>query len=138
VAALLDGRSHGLWSHGVMCRSSWREGRLWAAVTASGGPLEGMLGTAPLAVGGKRLTVNAVTGQDGKLEAELLNANGPIPGFTRADCTPLEGDYDSGLICWQGGDRCPEEKVRVRFYLNRARLYSFDFTADPRKKSAES
>jgi hypothetical protein len=121
-----------LWSHGVMCRSSWTEGRLWAAVTASGGPLEGMLGTNPLAVGGKCLRVNAVTVQDGKLEAELLDGDEPIPGFTRADCIPLQGDHESGLMRWKGGYRCPAEEVRVRFYLNRARLYSCDWTAEPK------
>ncbi len=41
-----------LWPHGAMCRASWEEGRLWAAVTASGGPLEGMLGTKTLSVRG--------------------------------------------------------------------------------------
>lgn len=116
-----------LWSHGVMCRSSWPEGRLWAAVTASGGPLEGMLGTNLLSAGGKRLHVNAATVREGQLEAELLNGDEPIPGFTRADCTSFRGDEKSAVISWKGGDRCPSEKVRVRFYLNRTRLYSFDW-----------
>ena len=116
-------------SHGVMCRSSWPEGRLWAAVTASGGPLEGRLGTGPLAIGGKSMTVNAVTIGDGKIEAELLQGDQPIPGFARADCMPFQGDSNAGLIRWKGGDGCPAEKARVRFYLTRARLYSFDRSA---------
>ena len=33
------------WFHSAGCRASWKAGRLWAAVTASGGPMEGMLGT---------------------------------------------------------------------------------------------
>ena len=120
-----------LGSHGVMCRSSWTEGRLWAAVTASGGPLEGMLGTKPLSAGGKCLTVNAVTVGDGRLEAELLQDNKPIPDFARADCIPFQGNSKSGPIRWKGGDHCPAENVRVRFYLKQARLYSFDWSAQP-------
>ena len=118
-------------SHGVMSRSSWPEGRLWAAVPASGGALEGVLGTAPLPVGGTSLTVNAVTVGDGKIEAELLRGEVPIPGFTRADCLPFRGDSNSGLIRWKGGEDCPAEKVRVRFYLTRGRLYSFDWSDRP-------
>ena len=120
-----------LWSHGVMCRSYWQEGRLWAAVTASGGPLEGMLGTRPLSVEGKYLQVNAVTVGNGQLEAELLKDDQPIPGFARADCTPFRGDAKSAPIRWKGGDRCPAEQVRLRLYLNRARLYSFDWASEP-------
>jgi hypothetical protein len=103
---------------------------LWAAVTASGGPLEGMLGTKPLSVSGKRLHVNAVTVRDGMLEAELLKDDQPLPGFTRADCVAFRGDDKSALFRWKGGDRCPADNIRVRFYLNRARIYSFDWTAE--------
>jgi hypothetical protein len=119
-----------LWSHGAMCRASWDEGRLWAAVTASGGPLEGMLGTRALAVGGRRLHVNSVTVREGTLEAELLKDDQALPGFTRADCIPFRGDEKSAVIRWKGGDRCPTENVRVRFYLNQARLYSFDWSVE--------
>ncbi len=115
------------WFHGVMCRASWSEGRLWAAVTASGGPLEGQLATKVQRVGGKRLEVNAVTLGDGTLEVELLKDDQPIPGFTRADCTPFRGDEKSAQIRWRGGERCPAEQVRTRFYLKRARFYGFEW-----------
>lgn len=117
------------WFHGVMCRTSWTEGRLWGAVPASGGPLEGQLGTKVQAVGGKRLRVNAVTVEDGTLEAELLQDDKPIPGFARADCQPFCGNDKSALIRWKGGDRCPVEQARTRFYLKRARFYGFDWEA---------
>jgi hypothetical protein len=120
---------------------------LWAAVTASGGPLEGMLGTKTLSVGGKRLRVNAVTARDGSLQVVLLQGKSipgregpladdvvadekPIPGFSRDDCTFFKGDSESALIRWKGGDRCPVDEIRARFYLNRTRLYSFDWTAE--------
>src|SRR4029077_5356568 len=89
------------------------------------------LGTKPLSAGGKCLTVNAVTVGDGRLEAELLQDNNPIPDFTRADCVPFQGNSKAGPIRWKGGDHCPAEKVRVRFYLKQARLYSFDWAAQP-------
>jgi hypothetical protein len=135
------------WFHSAGCRASWRAGRLWAAVTASGGPMEGMLGTKPLSVSGKRLRVNAATVRDGSLQVELLQGKSlpgregplakdlviderPISGFTRADCTVFKGDDESALIQWKGGDRCPSGPVRARFYLNQARLYSFDWTEE--------
>lgn len=116
------------WFHSAGCRASWKEGRLWAAVTASGGPMEGFLGTTTIAVGGKRLCVNAKTVRDGSVEVELLQDGKAIPGFSRADCTPFKGDEMAGPIRWKGGDRCPAEKVRARFFIKQARLYSYDWT----------
>ncbi len=135
------------WFHSAGCRASWKAGRLWAAVTASGGPMEGILGTKTLSVGGKHLRVNAVTVRDGSLQVELLKGKSipgregplregvvqdetPIPGFSRADCNVFRGDSDSALIQWKGGDRCPAGEVRARFYLNQTRLYSFDWTEE--------
>ena len=126
-----------LWSHGVMCRSSWAEGRLWAAVTASGGPLEGMLGTKTLSAGGKYLKLNAATMTGGRIEAEILKDERPLTGFTRQDSRPFVGDDRSALLSWKGGDLCPVDDVRLRFYLNRARLYSFELVRDA-NSSAQS
>ena len=130
--------------HSAGCRASWKLGRLWAAVTASGGPMGGMLGTKPLSVGGKRLRVNAQTIRDGSLQVELLKGTSvsgleaelpddlvidekPIPGFSRADCTAFKGDSEAAFIRWKGGDRVPVDQVRARFYFNQTRLYSFDW-----------
>ena len=132
------------WFHSAGCRASWKAGRLWAAVTASGGPMEGMLGTKTLSVRGRRLRVNAVTIRDGSLQVELLQGKSipgregplaegfsedekPIPGFSRADCTVFRGDHEGALISWKGGNQCPVDQVRARFYLNQTRLYSFDW-----------
>jgi hypothetical protein len=132
------------WFHSAGCRASWKLGRLWAAVTASGGPLEGMLGTKSLSVKGKRLRINAQTIRDGSLQVELLQGKTvpgregplaedavydehPIPGFSRADCAVFKGDSEEAFIQWKGGDRVPVESVRARFYLNQTRLYSFDW-----------
>jgi hypothetical protein len=132
------------WFHSAGCRASWKLGRLWAAVTASGGPMEGMLGTKPLSVSGKRLRINAQTVRNGSLQVELLQGKSvpgregplapdfvsdekPIPGFSREDCTPFKGDSEGAFIKWKGGDRVPAGEIRARFYLNQTRLYSFDW-----------
>jgi hypothetical protein len=118
------------WTHGVMCRTSWLEGRLWGAVPASGGPLEGVLGSKVQTAGGKRLQINAVTVGDGALKAELLQGDEPIPGFRRADCVPFQGNEKSVVMRWKGGERCPAPEVRTRFYLTRTRFYGFDWISD--------
>ena len=106
--------------------------------------MEGILGTKTLSVQGKRLRVNAATIRDGHLQVELLQGKSipgregplaegfledekPIPGFSRADCVTFQGDDEAAQITWRGGDRCPMDQVRARFYLKQTRLYSFDW-----------
>jgi hypothetical protein len=115
-----------LWFYGSLCRTSWEAGRLWAAVTATGGTAEGSLLTKPLQTSGKQVRVNVVTTRGGKLTAELVKNGKPVRGFTRADCQVLTGDQRSALLKWKGGSRCPADNLQIRFYLQRARLYSFN------------
>jgi hypothetical protein len=115
-----------LWFFGSLCRASWEIGRLWAAVTATGGSMEGTLMTKILSAGGKQVTVNVATMKEGTLTAELVKNGKPVRGFTRADCKPIRGDHHAALLRWKGGSRCPTENVQIRFYLRRARLYGFD------------
>ena len=75
-----------LWFYGSLCRASWDAGRLWAAVTATGGSQEGTLMTRNLSAGGKPITVNVATMKEGTLTAELVKNGKPLRGFTRADC----------------------------------------------------
>jgi len=117
---------HGLLSS-ALCRATWKAGRLWALVSAFGGVSEGVAITAPMSAGGKTLFVSAATVRDGQLRAELLDSGErPIPGFTRDDCRPFQGDTMCTAITWSGGDRCPKDKVALRFYVRRAMLYGFD------------
>jgi hypothetical protein len=44
-----------------------------------------------------------------------------------ADCTPVRGDHHAVPIHWKGGTQCPAGEIQIRFYLQRARLYGFDF-----------
>ena len=116
-----------LWFYGSMCRASWEKGRLWAAVTATGGPVVGTLMTHNIQAAGKEFVVNAVTQKDGTLTAELVVNGKPLRGFSRSDCVPIRGNQHSAVIRWKRGSKCPVENVQVRFYLQRARLYGFDF-----------
>jgi hypothetical protein len=116
-----------LWFFGSLCRASWEAGRLWAAVTATGGTPEGTLMTRPLNAAGKQLTVNVVTVKEGTITAELVRNGRPLRGFTKADCKPVRGDHHAAPLRWNGGARCPQNDVQIRFYLQRARLYGFDF-----------
>ena len=117
-----------LWFYGSLCRASWEAGRLWAAVTATGGTAEGTLLSEPLHAAGKQVSVNFSTLKQGQLTAELVKGGKPLRGFARGDCTPLAGNEHSALLRWRGGTRCPADQVQIRFYLQRSRLYGFDVT----------
>lgn len=116
-----------LWFYGSLCRASWEAGRLWAAVTATGGAAEGTLLTRNLDAGGKEVSVNVATIKEGTLTAELVKNGRPLRGFTRADCKPVRGDHHAARLRWKGGSRCPADNVQIRFYLQRTKLYGFDF-----------
>jgi hypothetical protein len=75
---------------------------------------------------GSRLVVNA-DASEGELRVAVLDEGGaPLPGFAEADCTPLEADAVRHAVCWKGQHRLPADRaIRLRFHLNRARLFSF-------------
>ena len=112
--------------NGAICRARWDQGRYWAAVPGPGGNMEASLTTHPLAVGGKRLSINAATVKDGVLRAELLDRAGkPVNGFGLDDFDPWRGDAKAAQLRWAGGELCPVDVAAVRFHLRRARLYGF-------------
>ena len=118
--------------YGSMCRASWEKGRLWSAVPANAGPVDGVLTTCPTESGGKTLYVNAVTLEGGEVTAELLEGNQweiglPVEGFARADTRVFRGDSKCTALVWAGGRRCPKDGLMLRFYLRRARLYGFEW-----------
>jgi len=119
--------------YGALCRTSWQKGRLWAAAPSAGGPTQGVLTTTPISdCAGKRLIVNAMTTEDGELSAELVGGNEwvreePIDGFTRGDCRLFRGNSKSAPLVWESSDRCPKDKLMIRFFLRKARLYGFEW-----------
>jgi hypothetical protein len=134
-------RSHGfLPFNSALCRASWQVGRLYALVSAAGGPTVGVAVTTPRELAGKRLAVNFRTRppkksktprlDEGYMQVELLDAeNKPLPGFTRDDCPHLRGDRQTLEVEWTGGRLAPKEAAKAKFYLKRAFLYGFQFAA---------
>ena len=115
-----------VWFHSALCRASWEVGRLWAAVTASGGNSDGELFTKEFDPVGGELTVNVVTLGDGALEAELISEGRVISGFGRADCIPVQGNHRRAIVRWKGADCCPNTRLQIRFFLRRARFYGYE------------
>jgi hypothetical protein len=115
---------------GSINRMTWQTGRFFAAVTSRGGKSTGELLT-PLQdnLKGKTLIINALTLPGGKIEVELTDQNGkPIPGYTRADCLPLQGDHTNVTFRWKTNKTSPPiNKASTRVYFTKARLYGFEW-----------
>ena len=125
--------------NGALCRAGWRFDRMYALASSVGGPTIGTAVTKPQELKGKQLRVNLVTRppkkstepefDEGYMQVELLDSQGePMAGFTREDCALLRGDHQALQVKWTGGDRCPDEAKKARFYLKRAFLYGFEFS----------
>ena len=76
-----------------------------------------------------RITINAVTGKDGYVTAELLDRNDNIiPGFSRNDCIPFKGDSIRYLMRWKTAEfpkKLVDADKKIRFFLKNADLYSY-------------
>ena len=105
----------------------------------------GTVTTVQLTFLGSRLHVNADASQ-GRVEVELLDKSGNVlPGYERADCQPLSADSTDHVVEWDGRNLVHptatsadagstdwskfayqlRQPVRLRFHLNRAKLFSF-------------
>ena len=120
-------QSSSLPDYGALCRATWEADRLWALVTAIGGPYVGTATTTKRPLGGKELSVNVVTRGEGELRAELLDAsNEVLAGYSADDCRPVRGDHHRTAVGWAAGETAPDSAARIRFLLKRAFLYGFD------------
>ncbi len=94
----------------------------------------GELLTKPLRFQGDRLELNFATSAVGSVQVEIQDANGkPIPGFTLADCPPHFGDATARTITWKSGSNVSTlagQPVRLRFVMQDADLYSYQFQTD--------
>ena len=90
----------------------------------------GTLTTKSLTFSGERLVINAEAG-NGEIAVELLDeTDSPIEGFEAASCIPFKGDSVRHEVSWKaagGLAALADRPVKLRFHLNRARLYSFVF-----------
>ena len=100
----------------VSLRATWRGGEMV---------------TKPIVFEGGNLSLNASTSGAGSIRVEVQDEAGqPLPGYTLADCPEILGDDLALVVRWRkGGDLRPlaGKPVRVRFVLQDADLYAFQF-----------
>ncbi|MBP86599.1 MAG: hypothetical protein CMJ64_07785 [Planctomycetaceae bacterium] len=93
----------------------------------------GELITKPITFSGAKLILNYSTSAIGSVRVELQSTAGePIPGFTLDQCQELVGDTISHAVQWRRGkqlDQLSGELIRLRFVLQDADLYSFQFVS---------
>ena len=96
----------------------------WASLDADESP--GQITTRRLENAGGGLQVN-YDARGGSIRVEVLDADGQvIPGYGRDECEPLAGDAIRGRVAWKTADTLPAgAPIRLRFLLDRARIYSF-------------
>jgi hypothetical protein len=94
----------------------------------------GWLRTPPVVFRGNRLRLNIDTGSMGTAVVELQDAAGrPIPGFTRAECEEIGGNFVDQCVYWKGSPNVSAlagRPVRIRIDLKRAKLFAFQFTRE--------
>ncbi len=75
------------------------------------------------------LEINSKTAKQGFVSVEVLDLHGrPIPGFTKDNCDAFSGDEVRHTVTWNGKTdmgRLKGKVVRLRFYLGKAKLFSF-------------
>ena len=91
---------------------------------------DGTLRTRRFIAIGDTLVVNAKADQ-GEIRVEAIDALGRvIKGFSKEECTPIRGDNVRHVVSWAGGANChplQARPIKLRFYLRRAKIYSFEF-----------
>jgi hypothetical protein len=91
------------------------------------GPNAASVTTRPVRFSGRFLFVNA-DALGGEVRAEVLEEGGrTIEAFSAANCQPVREDAVRSPIVWKGSKlaELAGHVVRFRFYVTRARLYSF-------------
>ena len=88
----------------------------------------GSLVTKPFRLRGEKLRINASAAK-GRLRVEILDSEyRPFKSFSREQCDPFSQDRVRHTVTWQGQAELKAlegEIVRLKFYLDKARLYSF-------------
>ncbi len=97
-------------------------------------PLEGgELITKPIKFDGKQLNLNFVTSARGQIRVEAQTPNGEaIKGFTLSECDDIFGDTIDRTVSWKGNrdiSTLVGKDIRLRFMLNDAHLYAYQFQA---------
>ena len=92
----------------------------------------GRMTTKPFTFTGQRLVINAEVNR-GILTVELLDAEGKaIPGYSRDECQAIQVGGIELEVCWTGTSdvgTLQGQPVRLRFDLQQAKLFAFQFLA---------
>jgi hypothetical protein len=95
----------------------------------------GTLTTPLLTFSGTHLQLNIDTGGMGTAFVEIIDEAGrPIPGFTRADCEELGGNFLDATVRWKGTSELNVlrgKPIRLHFTARGAKLYAFQFPSGP-------
>lgn len=112
---------------GALGWASWPSGRLVALEAHE----RGEFCTSRVIFRGNRLSLNMRTKQVGEVRVEVLDAQGePLPGYTLADCDPINGDASDHVVTWRGQASFPREDDEPRAFhltLAAAELYAITF-----------
>ena len=80
---------------------------------------------------GTRLELNTDCGAQGEMRVEIRDrANGVLPGFSMADCDPVDLNSLRAVVRWRGVSDLRQfagVPIRLHFRLRKSRLYSFRF-----------
>lgn len=105
--------------------------RLDGFASVHAGMKGGSLVTKPIRFEGKALWLNFSSSAAGNIAVEILDENGVvIPGFSQKDCAPVFGDAIDRMVVWNSSQKLGSlagRIVRLRFYINDADLYAFQF-----------
>lgn len=105
--------------------------RLDGFVSVGAGYGGGRLTTKPLRFEGQRLELNLATSGGGSAQVEILGADGqPLPGYSRNEALPLNGNSVRMPVAWKAGSDVGPlagKTVRLRFHLQDCHLYAFQF-----------
>jgi hypothetical protein len=96
--------------------------------------------TKPLTVRHHNLFLNAATWMKGSIRVEALTGDWqPIPGFTERQARAIQGDALDHPVRWQGNSdlsRLLGKKIRLKFYVTRARIHAMTLCNEARKLGA--
>jgi hypothetical protein len=113
---------------GALAWAYWQPGRLVALEA----PERGEFCTSRVIFRGRQLSLNVRTKQVGEVRVEVLDPQGePIPGYTLADCDPINGDEFDHRVTWRGESIIPrqdDEPRAFRISLAAAELFALTFS----------
>lgn len=111
------------------------EQRLDGFVSADAAYVGGELTSPPIIFAGSRLELNVDCSAAGDVRVELLDADGePLPGYALGDADMIRGNHIRAVATWHGESDVATlagRPIRLRFGMRAAKLYAFQFVAEP-------